>query len=359
VGHEVTAPGTPPPRQPAARLLDALEACLSRDRVTGLVIPTLADLQYEARAANRLQRPFVLIRGYLALLRVVVTPYPPGSTNMERRVKTLVIGAVSSVALVIAVSPTTRRLVERLVAGGPVQNFGIPAMLAVLLLAGFSVRAFRLAPSYAQAFKAALTIAVMMVASLLGWVWFTSPARLTLRPLAQGLTMAVLGSAFAAGILWRPDEPRDGVATSMRGFCLAIGRGALVQAIAAAVATLLLPPRPSFIAAIAYAASHAMFFVAAGAILYLPILQGIRRLSHRPVFLAVVGGILFPLPLITSSVFAGRLDANHSAFVLQLPSLWFRSPGEAFLTVAIPYVLAGAVLGWKLAKTQPVGSVTA
>jgi MFS family permease len=86
----------------------------------------------------------------------------------------------------------------------------------------------------------------------------------------------------------------------------------------------------------------AFFFILVSVLIYLPVLASFRRVLHQqaraPV--AVLGALLFPIPMLAFPLLQGRLEAvarlllqNHVALAL----------------AALPYVLAGATLGWLIA----------
>jgi hypothetical protein len=88
------------------------------------------------------------------------------------------------------------------------------------------------------------------------------------------------------------------------------------------------------------AAFVAFFFAAFAFAVYLPVMAGARRAIPRlgsRLPLALIGALLFPIPLIGIPL----LQPDPWIFVLPRLSL--------LLWMSIPYVLAGAMLGWLLA----------
>jgi hypothetical protein len=79
---------------------------------------------------------------------------------------------------------------------------------------------------------------------------------------------------------------------------------------------------------------------------YLPVLVGAQRVVsvrlRRPV-LAMLGALLFPVPLLALPLLQGRLDSTLRFLAGDPGTLMF---------VSLPYVLSGAVLGWLLAQSR-------
>jgi hypothetical protein len=88
------------------------------------------------------------------------------------------------------------------------------------------------------------------------------------------------------------------------------------------------------------------FFVAFAAVVYLPVLVGLRRWLHSPVAFAIVGAALFPLAMLGLNFTAGLF--GKSLFEWDQP---IHGPVLLFLP-ALPYafIISGAVLGWLLAQ---------
>jgi hypothetical protein len=87
-----------------------------------------------------------------------------------------------------------------------------------------------------------------------------------------------------------------------------------------------------------------LFFAAVSSTLYLPALLTVRRVIRYRVTVAMIGAILFPIPLMGIPFLQGR-GPSYARMLFQLP-VW------EFLAVALPYLLGGVVLGWLLAKPQ-------
>jgi hypothetical protein len=87
------------------------------------------------------------------------------------------------------------------------------------------------------------------------------------------------------------------------------------------------------------------FFVLVSVVIYLPILVLSRRALHqRPrAPLAVLGAFLFPIPMLAFPLLQGRLEG--------VARLLLHDP-VALTWTALPYVLAGATLGWLIAAPR-------
>jgi hypothetical protein len=96
---------------------------------------------------------------------------------------------------------------------------------------------------------------------------------------------------------------------------------------------------------VSWAVFLGFLFVLVSTGLYLPILTSTRRVLPRRsrVLLAILGASLFPIPMLAFPLLRGGLEA--AARVLS------RDP-VALLSVALPYVLAGAMLGWLTATPR-------
>ena len=84
-----------------------------------------------------------------------------------------------------------------------------------------------------------------------------------------------------------------------------------------------------------------LFTAVAGAV-YLPILLAARRSLKNRGWLALLGAGLFPAPMAGLALFSGRRLWNY----------WLAYPHFLLLTV-LPFAVAGAVLGWLLARQKP------
>jgi hypothetical protein len=332
-----------------ATVARVLARIASADRYSDLIVPTLADLQYEAaRAESGFSRCYTVARAYLALVRVLVVPYPARRSKMERLIKIAAVGVVSSVALVLLESRMMRALVEEWIGRQP-GNFAITALVAVMVPSGLAVRGLRLAPTFRAAFLAAFMIGVMTLSSLMFWIMFVdSPTTLRLDNVLGALAMitgfSALGGLFAAAVIWTPSEDSaHGTAAWLRQCCVALGIAAIALALTAVVAVLVSQPLSLRVIAdsIHWSTFRGLWFLLIGLVIYVPLLTVIRRAVRRSVPLAVIGALLFPIPLWTMSLASGHPQLQYD--------LWFRSPGRAFLFSVLPHLVAGAVLGWRLA----------
>ena len=100
-------------------------------------------------------------------------------------------------------------------------------------------------------------------------------------------------------------------------------------------------------ATVRFAIFLGFFFAAVAVTVHLPVLLAAQRRigasSTRP-SLALLGALLFPVPLLGFQLFQGHLISSWRFFAAH--------PGTLAL-VALPYVIAGAVLGWLLAERRP------
>ena len=87
------------------------------------------------------------------------------------------------------------------------------------------------------------------------------------------------------------------------------------------------------------------FFVLVPVVIYLPILVSSRRVldQRTRVPLALLGAVLFPIPMLAFPFLQGRLES--------IARLLLHDPVALALT-ALPYVIAGATLGWLIAAPR-------
>jgi hypothetical protein len=96
---------------------------------------------------------------------------------------------------------------------------------------------------------------------------------------------------------------------------------------------------------VSWAVFLGFFFVLVSTGIYLPILTSTRRVVQRRsrVTLAILGASLFPIPMLAVPLLQGRLEVAAQ--------MWSRDP-VALLSVSLPYVPAGAMLGWLTATPR-------
>lgn len=85
------------------------------------------------------------------------------------------------------------------------------------------------------------------------------------------------------------------------------------------------------------------FFAAVSIVVYLPLLLSVKRLIKVRPALALVGAMLFPIPLLVLPWLQGRFGSMWT--------YWIQNP-SIFLWGSLPYVVAGAMLGWLLAGSS-------
>jgi hypothetical protein len=93
--------------------------------------------------------------------------------------------------------------------------------------------------------------------------------------------------------------------------------------------------------AVAWASFLTLYFGCVALLVYLPLLLGARRFLQRPAAVALLGGLLFPVPLLAFPALQGRFESAWA--------VWSRTPVTAAWN-ALPYLAAGALLGWLLAE---------
>jgi hypothetical protein len=89
----------------------------------------------------------------------------------------------------------------------------------------------------------------------------------------------------------------------------------------------------------------AFFFILVSVVIYVPILASSQRLlPHRSrASHAVLGAFLFPVPMLAFPLLQGRLEIFGRHLM--------RDP-LVFVATALPYIVAGALLGWLLAAPR-------
>jgi hypothetical protein len=297
-------------------------------------------MQHEVRTAgsSHSRRLRAQALGYAALARLVLA-YPLAKGGpMRRLLATLLLGSVGSALLVVAFSRSTI---------GPVQAgpFFLLAVMTPLVL-----RVFRLGSSYRQMFASCTGVGMMMAATSYVWV-VLDPHSAALRiPLPGhlwriGLLVALVlfGSALAARAAWRGSATTrsifDDVVTALLVGCIAFA------VVSFAITLWYSRVRPDWLlAGTSVSALNAFYFAVLSAALIVPILIGVRRFLPRRLPLAIVGAALFPLPLL-----AEYFLWNGNRGVAEIWHLLLGSP-VMFAARSMPWVVAGAALGWCLAQ---------
>jgi hypothetical protein len=323
------------------RLLAVLARHLDEKTVESILVPTFADLQHETlRAGTDVPRRWVaLVHGYAAVVRLLFWHGLLWRSPMRRLISVLVLGGVGA-ALVVLIAFST---------GDSDGRAGLGATFAVAMLAAVVFRFLKVGGSFRQVFVNCFSVGIIVGAALLAWLvaleslsprsWYSYVFDCLL------LTgWVALGSAMAAAVAWQP-APGAEPASRRRLLHVAVASASFVAGFV--VRTLLSGAGRSYIWAIPnaviFGAYVAFFFAAFALAVYLPVMAGARRALPRldsRVSLAVIGAALFPIPLLGIP-----LLQPHPAFpwsYLQQPAL--------MLWTSVPYVLAGAVLGWLVAE---------
>jgi hypothetical protein len=204
----------------------------------------------------------------------------------------------------------------------------------------------RLGPNYKQAFLNCMGVGILMTFSFFGWIVLTNksghpPWYAYVLILSFLIACVSLGSALAAAVVWRPPvETQPGY----RLRCLQILTGCAVFAGADFLMVLLRSGGANLLYELSWAAFSILFFVAVTSTLYLPVLLAAHRIIQRRLPVAMIGAVLFPVPLMGIPFLQGR-GALYASILLQLP-VW------EFVAMALPYLLGGVVLGWLLSEHQ-------
>jgi hypothetical protein len=334
---------------PGTWLLALSARLLDQEVIESAVVPTLADLQYEALGAggNAWRRWLALARGYCAIVRLLFRHGLIWRSPMRRLITVLVLGGVGSALLVEILSVSSP---------GPA---GFGAFFLMAVLTPVVLRLLNAGSSYRQMFGNCMGVGMMMATVFFGWIALVDhPSRLPWHAYLLAylfLTCVALGSALAAAAAWKPAA--GGEAVYRRRMLHVVAGAATFTACYSVVGLWVGYARGPYGVpnTMSFAAFLGLFFAAVSVAVYLPVLLGARRLigglRARPL-LAILGAVLFPIPLLAFPLLQGRLGSTW-LFLLHNPG--------TLLRVSLPYVLAGAVLGWLLAEPRaaPLGRVAA
>lgn len=324
---------------PGTWLLARSVRFLDQDVVESAVVPTLADLQYEALGAgdSAWRRWLALARGYGAIVRLLFWHGLIWRSPMRCLLTVLVLGGVGSALLMEAMS---------VVSSGPA---GISAFFLMAVLTPIVLRFLNAGTSYRQMFVNCMGVGTIMATVYFGWVVLMDiPSHLPWYGYFLSYLFVTgcvaLGSALAASAAWKPSPGDEPV---YRRRMLQIVTGSATFAACYSVIALWFAyargPHRVF-DTLSWAAFLGFFFAAVSAAVYLPVLLGARRVVRDPrarLLLAILGAVLFPILLLGFPLLQGRLGSTW-LFLLG-------NPGTLVL-VSMPYVLAGATLGWLVAE---------
>ena len=255
---------------------------------------------------------------------------------MRRLLIVLALGIVGSALLMEVSSLSTI---------GPVKisGFFLMAVLTPIVL-----RILGVGSSYQQMFVNCMGTGMIMGTVQWTWIVFVdspSPKPWYAYPLSYVFLAGCIavGSAFAAPAAWKP-APRNEPAYRRRMLDIVNSAGTFFVCYSAVYLwTGSSGPKRVF-GILSWAAFLAFFFASVSIAIYLPVLLTTGRAlgtfrTRLP--LAFVGAMLFPIPLLVFPFLQGRLGSTW-LFLAQNPG--------TILWVSLPYVVAGAVLGWWMAE---------
>ena len=323
---------------PGTWLLALMARHLDEKTVESILVPTFADLQHETlRAGTSVPRRSVaLVRGYAAIVRLLVWDGLLWRSPMRRLISVLVLGGVGA-ALVFSTN------------GMSEIRAGLGAVLLAVIAASAVFRVLKLGRSYRQVFLNCLGVGMIAGTSLLAWIVVVES--LTPKPWYSYALLYLfiigwigLASALAAALAWTPAPGAEPV-----------HRRRLVPVVAASgtfagcmIARSFVDGwRPynisNFMSLASYVAFVSFFFAAFALAVYLPVMVVAGRVAPRLAArlpLAVLGGLLFPVPFLGIPLLQGSAyNVGRLGLYNPLTLLWWSSS----------YILAGAVMGWLLA----------
>lgn len=316
---------------PGTWLLAQALKYLDKDIFDSAVAPTLADMQYEVLAAPTTRlRWLARVRGYGAFVRLLFLHGFIWRSPMRRPLIVLALGTVGSAVLMTVWSLAPR---------GPafVAGFFLMAVLAPIVL-----RVLRVGTSYGQMFADCMGLGMIMGTVLLGWIVLVDAVSVPWYGYVLSylfLTGCVaLGSVFAAAVAWKPLSGAD---PTYRRRLLQVASAALVCVACFIVVGLSLGGSRGVPNVLGWATLLGFAFAAVAIVVYLPLLLSVKRLINVRPALALVGAMLFPIPLLAFPLLQGRLA--------RVWPYWVQNPDILFWGT-LPYVVAGATLGWLLAE---------
>jgi hypothetical protein len=339
---------------PGVRLLELSARLLDPLSISSLIEPTIADLQHEVQLAEgSWWRPgLAYLRTSAALFRLLT------SHGLIWRSPMRGVLAVVGLAVVGAVS-----LVAAFATHWPYRDSGVYVVfLAMAILSPLVIRSADNDGSYLQMFARCSVIGLTMGTSLFAWIsLMEATSRLPwygyLWRYMSLSACILLVSGLASAAAWKPAGRGDSV---WRRRLLVVLQGTLTFALCEVVLAfgvrLIRGSSQSGIdiARILFGITTvSLFFAVVAFVIYLPTLSAVRRVvpkwnQQRP--LTLIGATLFPIPFFAWAYLTGRFA--------QTASYYLSHPASAVLA-AIPYVLAGAILGWLLAGRLQMKAATA
>ncbi len=304
--------------------------------VDRFIAPAVADLQYEVATAgpDGWNRWVVRCRGDAAVLCLVVHCLL-WRMPVRGLIAVFLLGSIGGALAIIMASSTS-------IGPAPLLAFLVMAVATVAVL-----RFMRLGQNYRQAFLNCGGVGLIMGLTLAGWFVFVGnpsnrPWFLYARSLSFLAACVGLGSALVAAVAWKPAAEAEPI---FRLRCIQVLSGCAVFGLAYSLIGFLSASPARLLLVLSWTAFLACFFAAVSLTLYLPVLLTVRRFIHHRLLIAMMGAVLFPIPMMGLPFLQGRLTSHVS--------VWFRSPPQTFLLAALPYALGGAVLGWLLSRRQP------
>ena len=340
-------------RHAGSLLLRFSKTVFDDDTLRCVVTPTLADLQHEVESAGPSwpRRSLAYLRGCAGLSRVLVTQLVIGRLLMRRWVTVLALGIVGAALLVGLYMPGVRlRLLPGIAAW--IAPFLLPAIVIPVVL-----RRLGLGKNFRQMFVNCAAVGTTMMGAFFLWVLFVvAPHPRLSYPSTLGLVFVLGCIVFLSALTATLSAERTGGGesrprTAFRNLiwsAVAFGISYAVFQLRLVVynaARFSVEQSAGFaIQIVCTAVFLAFFFAAVEGVVYYPVMLTLRRLSTNRLLLAIVGGVLFPIPW---EVYALVRQDPH---LHMLPMLM--NPLAAIVPLFLPLVIGGAVFGWTLASRR-------
>ena len=317
---------------PGKRLIALSARAFDPATVQSLVEPTIADLQHEVSEAgnNPWRVAGAYLRGYAAVVRLLFASSLFWRSPMRRLSTVLALGWVGATLFYLLVFHG---------ANGPSR---LTPFLLMAITTPVVLRQMNLATTFRSAFANCFAVGLIMASVLYALetrhvsATSSSPLPWYALMLTYGFLVAcvTVGSAVAAAAAVRTPTNDKGLLWALRhvgASCVAyaVFDGALRLWFGSPIAN-----------AVGWASFLALYFGCVALLVHVPILLGARRLVQQRSMLALFGALLCPIPLLTFPVLQGRFGS--------LWALWSKTPSSAIWS-ALPYLFAGAVLGWMIA----------
>jgi hypothetical protein len=324
---------------PGSALFAVLVRCLDADALESVVAPTVADLQFEVQTTrNPWRRQFARARGYVAIVRLLFWHGLIWRSPMRTLLAVVVLGVAGAALLVEMFSVTTT---------GPAQIspfflMTVVAPIVMRLVIGVNTRR--------GMFVNCMAVGTVMSVVFLGWFAIVkNPSHGPWYAYVPGLIFLLgcvaLASAIIAIVTTRSEAADK---RNVRGKMLAVIASAVTFAIGFSFIGLSRHHSSGgfdVLSTVSWGLFLAFFFVLVAVLIYLPILGSSRRVLHprSRAPLAVLGAFLFPIPMLALPLLQGRLEP--------MVRLFLRDP-IVLAAAAIPYLVAGAMLGWLIAAPR-------